>query len=186
VVQTRADRGILFVQGSLCLDMSPRCFMSQHVFRKVLPLVPPTSNATGNSPQARRFKKRVAPWLEELVDITAFMEDNMLYGRIYYFNHERIGARDIHNIIKPLFDTLENYIYRDDKQIKYFEGYRLDMEFNNSYFEIELNLSQEPELEKVLFETACLIEVGILPIIPSELIQVNWLQLEGADNEPEI
>ncbi len=109
-----------------------------------------------------------------------------MYGRIYYFNHERIAVRDIHNIIKPLFDTLENHVYKDDKQIKHFEGYRLDMEFNNSYFEIELNLSQEPELEQVLFETTCLIEVGVLPVSPSELIRVNWLQLEGEDDDTEI
>lgn len=105
----------------------------------------------------------------------AFADDDRLYGRIYYFNHERVGARDIHNIIKPLFDALEKHVYKDDKQIKHFEGYRLDMEFNSSYFEIELNLSEEPDLERVLFETACLIEVGSLPVRPSELVQVNWL-----------
>ena len=145
------------------------------MFRRILFLIPPTSNATGGSPQAQRFKKRIAPWLEMLADVVAFSDDDRLYGRIYYFNHERVGVRDIHNIIKPLFDVLEKRIYKDDKQIKHFEGYCLDMEFNSSYFEIELNLSQEPELERVLFETACLIEVGSLPVQPSELVQVNWL-----------
>lgn len=159
--------------------------MRQPEFRRLLFFVPPTSNATA-SPQAQRFKKRITPWLNSLTDIAAFGENDRLYGRIYYFNHERISARDIHNIIKPLFDALEDRVYKDDKQIKHFEGYRLDMEFNNAYFEIELNLPQDPELEKVLFETSCLIEVGVLLVQPSNLIRVNWLQPEGESDEPAI
>ena len=145
------------------------------MFHKILFLIPPTSNTTGDSRQTHRFKKRIAPWLETLGDVEPFADDDRLYGRIYYFNHERSSARDIHNIIKPLFDALEKHIYKDDKQIKHFEGYRLDMEFNTSYFEVVLDLSREPELERVLFETACVIEIGSLPVQPSPFVQVNWL-----------
>lgn len=160
--------------------------MSSKLFKKVFLLVPPTSNAGGSSPQAKRFRERVEPILKGLTDVSAFSEDEQLFGRIYYFNHERSGARDIHNIIKPVFDMLETYVYKDDKQIKYFEGYRLDMEFNNSYFEVDFNLSQEPELAQMLFVTGFLIEVGVLPVSPSELIQVNWLQLGRNEDESEI
>ncbi|MDQ2997658.1 MAG: RusA family crossover junction endodeoxyribonuclease [Chloroflexota bacterium] len=134
----------------------------------------------------RDFIKRSAALLVEKADFTAFSDGDRLYGRIYYFNHETAKVRDIHNIIKPLFDTLENRIYKDDKQIKHFEGYGLDMEFSDSYFEIELNLSREPALAQVLSETACFIEVGALPLSPSELIQVKWLQFDGEDDDTEI
>lgn len=150
-------------------------FMSDPTFRKVLFMVPPTSNSMGNTPQTRRFKRNIAPWLESLDRAAGFTGNDRLYGRIIYFNHQRHSARDIHNIIKPLFDALEEYIFDDDKQIKHFEGYRLDMEHNNTYFEVDLNISKEPDLIRALSETACLVEVGLLPMQPSNLVVINWL-----------
>lgn len=153
--------------------------MSRPIYKKVLSLVPPTSNATANSPQLERFKKRVGPMLGKVPSSPIFSENEWLYGRIYYFNHDRgATARDIHNIIKPLFDALEKHAYKDDKQIKHFEGYRLDMEFNSTYFDVEFNLSAEPDLIQLVSDTGCLVEVGLAPAIPSDLIYVNWLQVE--------
>ena len=38
-----------------------------------------------------------------------FYNPHKLWARIVYFNHDPItSAKDIHNIIKPLFDDLEN------------------------------------------------------------------------------
>ena len=113
-----------------------------------------------------------------------FSDEDWLYGRIYYFNHDRgSNARDIHNIIKPLFDALESRAYKNDKQIKHFEGYRLDMEFNNTYFDVEFNLSSEPDLIQLLSETGCLVEIGIAPAAPSDLIKITWLQVEGYEDD---
>lgn len=50
------------------------------------------------------------------------------------------------------------------------------MQHNDDYFEIELNITQEPELARILSETACLVEVGILPLQPSPLVSITWLQ----------
>lgn len=148
-----------------------------YVFRKVLFFIPPTSNMGSSSPQMKRLKKKVKPWLEGIEKTIEFPEGQWLYGRVIYFNHERNNSRDIHNIIKPLFDMIgELKIYEDDKLIRHFEGYRLDMQYNADYFEVELNITQEPELERVLKETACLVEVGILPLQPSSLVDITWLQ----------
>lgn len=147
------------------------------IFHKVLFFIPPTSNKGESTPQMKRFKKRIKPWLESIEKTMEFPRNEWLYGRVFYFNHEKRNARDIHNIIKPLFDVIgELEIYEDDDLIRHFEGYRLDMEHHASYFEMELNLSQEPELARVLSETACLVEVGVLPLQPSSLVTVTWLQ----------
>lgn len=148
-----------------------------YVFRKVLFFIPPTSNMASNSPQMKRLKKKVKPWLEGIEKTIEFPQGQWLYGRVIYFNHERNNSRDIHNIIKPLFDLIGDLkIYEDDKLIRHFEGYRLDMQHNDDYFEIELNITQEPELERALTETACLVEVGVLPLQPSSLVRITWLQ----------
>lgn len=150
--------------------------MDEQIFRTILFFVPPTNNKGVGSPQTKRFEKQVKPWLQSIFKTVEFSDNQWLYGRIIYFNHEKHSARDIHNIIKPLFDTIEKAeIYKDDRQIKHFEGYRLDMQYNADYFEIELNITEEPELLRLLTETACVIEVGVLPMKPSNLVKITWL-----------
>lgn len=103
--------------------------MNDLIFQTLLPLVPPSSNSN----KKESFKKQV----EDLLKDQGYTKDpqyilqGKLYGRIFYFNHEKGSVRDIHNIIKPLFDALEGYVYKDDKDIIHFEGIRLDMEHND-------------------------------------------------------
>lgn len=150
--------------------------MDEQIFRTILFFVPPTNNKGANSPQMRRFEKQVKPWLQSIFKTIEFPDNSWLYGRVIYFNHEKHSARDIHNIIKPLFDTIAKAgIYKDDKQIKHFEGYRLDMQHNDEYFEIQLNITEEPELLRLLTETACVIEVGVLPMPSSNFVEITWL-----------
>ena len=145
--------------------------MSDMIFRKLFITIPPTSNK--KSQQKKRFLEQVKGQLSSITTLPIFNSTDRLYGRIFYFNHEKTRIRDIHNIIKPLFDCLEDIVYDDDKQIVHFEGIRLDMEHSSAWFEIEINLS---ELDAVaLTETSCLIEVGRLPISPSNTIKVTWL-----------
>ncbi len=66
-------------------------------------------------------------------------------------------------------------MYDDDKQIKHFEGFRLDMEHNDSFFEIELDLSADPDLARIYIETVCVVEICELPQSLPSPIAVRWL-----------
>lgn len=54
-------------------------------------------------------------------------EGERLFARVVYFKHDRHRARDVHNIVKPLFDVLRGKVYPDDKLILRYEAIRLDM-----------------------------------------------------------
>jgi hypothetical protein len=108
------------------------------------------------------------------IDFIKFSKNDKLYGKICYFNHETYAVRDIHNIIKPIFDMLQGYVYDNDHQILFFEGIRLDMPKKNSWFEIELDYDATPDLHRAEEETCCLIEIGLLPFTESA-VNVIWL-----------
>jgi hypothetical protein len=152
-----------------------RFCVTGHVFRIVLSGKPPTSNASDSSKPSQHMERLVKKILGPKPAITTFGANDNLYGRIYYFNHETTNVRDIHNIIKPLFDKLGKYVYEDDKQIKHFEGFRLDLEHKDLYFEYELRLSEEPALVNVDRETTCVVEIGELPATAPSLVTVRWL-----------
>ena len=145
-------------------------------FHSLLIIIPPTSNMVGGK-GARRIKQQLAEWMDTVEDVKRFSEGDKLFGRILYFNHEKTAIRDIHNIIKPLFDILEEKVIHDDKQIYHFEGLRLDMAYSNSWFEVEYHLSAA-ELQKVLTQTCCLIQISKLPALPPNLVSIKWLQGE--------
>ncbi|RKZ81907.1 MAG: hypothetical protein DRR19_21530 [Candidatus Parabeggiatoa sp. nov. 1] len=145
--------------------------MSSRIFRKLLINIPPSINS--GSRRKREYLRKIQPWLDS-IDFVGFSKTDKLYGKIFYFNPETYTVRDIHNIIKPIFDMLQGYVYDNDYQILFFEGIRLDMPKKNSGFEIELDYDATPDLHKVEEETCCLIEVGSLP--PTEsAVNVIWL-----------
>ncbi|MEZ4866064.1 MAG: RusA family crossover junction endodeoxyribonuclease [Caldilineaceae bacterium] len=150
--------------------------VNENFFHSLLIVVPPTSN-TVSGKGARRIKQELADWINSLEDVKQFAEGDKLFGRIFYFNHESRAARDIHNIIKPLFDVLEGKIIHDDKQICHFEGMRLDMAHSNSWFELEYRLPAA-EIQKVLKQTCCLVQISKLPALPPSSVTVKWLQGE--------
>jgi hypothetical protein len=145
--------------------------MSSRIFRKLLINIPPSINS--GSRRKREYLRKIQPWLDS-IDFVGFSKTDKLYGKIFYFNHETYTVRDIHNIIKPIFDMLQGYVYDNDYQILFFEGIRLDMPKKNSWFEIELDYDAAPDLHKVEEETCCLIEVGSLPSTESA-VNVIWL-----------
>lgn len=124
--------------------------------------------------RSRHFKEQVRDWLGAAGESHNFASDDKLYGRIFYFNHDRLAVRDIHNIIKPMFDGLESYIFHDDKQILHFEGVRLDMNHSDFWFEVEYDLSTQ-DLQHILTKTCCLIQVSKLPETPPDVVKVTWL-----------
>jgi hypothetical protein len=82
---------------------------------------------------------------------------------------------DLHNIIKPLFDIFEGYVYKNDKQIIHFEGNRLDMMGSHSWFEVEWS-SLIAELNQALTQTCCWIEIGELPIVTASDVTITWIE----------
>jgi hypothetical protein len=84
-------------------------------------------------------------------------------------------VRDIHNILKPIFDMLQGYVYDDDNDILFFEGIRLDMSKKDSWFKIELDGTAINDIDSVLTQTACLVEIGLLPPVESTVIKLLWL-----------
>ncbi len=146
--------------------------MPSRIFRKLLVDIPPSSNS--RSKPKKVFQKKIQSWLDN-IDFLKFSKTDKLYGRIFYFNHEVYGVRDIHNIIKPIFDMLQGKVYDDDNDILFFEAIRLDMSKKDSWFKIELDGTATDEIEKALIQTCCLIEVGTLPPIESNAVKLLWL-----------
>lgn len=57
-----------------------------------------------------------------------------------------------------------------------FEGIRLDMEDVDEAFVIEFLDYDMPDIQKILQETCCLVEIGILPFIEeSTILKITWL-----------
>ncbi len=105
-----------------------------------------------------------------------FTRQCKLWARVFYFNHRLPSdTADLHNIIKPLFDILEGYVYKNDKQIIHFEGNRLDMMGSHSWFEVEWS-SLIAELNQALTQTCCWIEIGELPIVTASDVTITWIE----------
>jgi hypothetical protein len=146
--------------------------MLSKIFRKLLIEIPPSINSGGR--QKREYVKKIQQWLNS-IDFIKFSEnDQKLYGRIFYFNHEIYGVRDIHNILKPIFDMLQGYVYENDNDILGFEGIRLDMPKKDSWFRVELDGSIT-DIDIALTKTCCLLEIGMLPSVESTAVKVLWL-----------
>jgi len=146
--------------------------MPSRIFRKLLVNIPPSINS--GSRQKKIFQKKIQPWLDN-IDFIKFSKTDKLYGRIFYFNHEVYGVRDIHNILKPIFDMLQGNVYDNDNDILFFEGIRLDMSKKDSWFKLELDGTAIDEIEEALTQSCCLIEVGKLPPIESTVVKLLWL-----------
>jgi Holliday junction resolvase RusA-like endonuclease len=155
--------------------------MNKEIFKIISPVVP-TFNR--NEKQKRKDQRKLYRYLEHTLGIVKGTQGNLkfskphkLWARIVYFNHDPISsAKDIHNIIKPLFDDLEGYVYDDDKQIILFEGTRLDMEAVDEAFVIEFLDYDIHDIQKTLQETCCLVEVGLLPFLEeSSVLKITWL-----------
>jgi len=141
---------------------------------------PPTFQGGGKKHRTNRLKqekikKQISEWLRTNAEFVRFSSPQRLYGRIIYFNADEGMVRDIHNIIKPTFDSLEDLVIDDDHQILHFEGIKLDMHGHGSWFEMEfLDLSViDPKLLDGK-TTWYLIEIGELPFQLSELVKVTW------------
>ncbi|MEZ4729832.1 MAG: RusA family crossover junction endodeoxyribonuclease [Caldilineaceae bacterium] len=143
------------------------------MFTGLIFFTPPTANSL-HSRQGQKTKDLIQQWFDRLEQVMPFEQNTRLWGRIIYFNHDIVRARDIHNIIKPMFDSFRGKLYPDDKMIYYFEGIRLDMAYHGEWFMLNVNLRRQPDLLRTLTETACLIEVGELPIQPSVLVDIAW------------
>lgn len=146
--------------------------MPSRIFRKLLIDIPPSINS--GSRQKKVFQRKIQPWLDS-IDFIKFSKTDKLYGRIFYFNHEVYGVRDIHNILKPIFDMLQGYVYDNDNDILFFEGIRLDMSKKDSWFKIELDATITDDIQKALTQTCCLIEIGLLPPVESTAVKLLWL-----------
>lgn len=144
------------------------------MFTGLLFFTPPTANSL-HSRQGQKTKDLIQQWFDELDQVVPFEQNARLWGRIIYFNHDIARARDIHNIIKPLFDSLRGKLYADDKMIYHFEGVRLDMAYYGVWFDVDVDLKVQPDLARAWSETVCLIEVGELPVQPSQAVQILWL-----------
>lgn len=143
------------------------------MFTGLLFFTPPTANSV-HSRQGQKTKDLIQQWFDGLDQVMPFEQNARLWRRLIYFNHDDVRARDIHNIIKPLFDSFRGKLYADDKMIYHFEAVRLDMAYYGEWFMVNFNLHNEPDLLRTLSETACLIEVGELPIQPSGLVDIIW------------
>ena len=54
------------------------------------------------------------------------INDNYLQAKVFYI-HKVPDFKDADNISKPLWDSLNNHAYVDDKQIKYIETLKVDI-----------------------------------------------------------
>jgi Holliday junction resolvase RusA-like endonuclease len=105
-----------------------------------------------------------------------FTRQDKLWARVFYFNHRLSSdTPDLHNIIKPLFDIFEGYVYKSDKQVIYFEGTRLEMRASHSWFEVEWN-PVITDLNQALTRTCCWIEIDQLPFITPPDVKVTWIE----------
>lgn len=103
-----------------------------------------------------------------------------LWIRVHYFSN---GKKNIHVVLKPLLDLLNQCIYHDDKQIVLVQGYDL----TSQAYEIITTDKTSNDLLKVFQthnfsqtrpEAILIIEIDRLPIKPSSF-KVEWQPLEG-------
>lgn len=150
-------------------------------FRKVFFFQPPSSNQTG---RALRTDELIREALADS-DFPAFGEGERLFARVVYFNHDRHRARDIHNIVKPLFDVLRGKVYPDDKLILRYEAIRLDMYPVELGFVVEFKEghSQAFEVARLMEmrETAFLVEISPITADQESMVSVTWVEVDTND-----
>lgn len=98
----------------------------------------------------------------------------------YYFCHETHAAKDIHNIIEPFIDDLQDYLFDNDKQFVSFQAHRLDMSYQGKFFEYEIKMNEvdeklAKELLEVESETRCFIEISEASLNVDSVIKITWL-----------
>jgi Endodeoxyribonuclease RusA len=154
--------------------------MTEELFLLAVPYIPVSVNA---SPQRKtEFARRLNEVLKKCPTTVHFSGSKRLYAKVFYFNHERASSRDVHNILKPLFDLLRGVAYEDDKQIVHFEAFRLEMERHGQWFDYSINgeIPNEDELLQLLLRpmdggrTGVFIEIGEVPST-NPVFEVNWL-----------
>lgn len=115
-----------------------------------------------------------------ITPVPIFEEGDNLWIRVHYFSN---GRRNIHVVLKPLLDLLNQSIYHDDKQIVLVQGYDL----TSQAYEIITTDKTPNDLLKVFQthnfsqtqpEAILIIEIDRLPIKPSSF-KVEWQPLEG-------
>ncbi|RKZ80990.1 MAG: hypothetical protein DRR19_22830 [Candidatus Parabeggiatoa sp. nov. 1] len=109
-----------------------------------------------------------------------FPASTKLWMRIFYFNHEKNQSRDVHNIVKPTIDALQDFVYQDDKDILYLEVIRLDMEELGISFDVQVDTNCGiKNVKKTGEETCFIIEAGILEAgtirpVTSQVVNMKW------------
>lgn len=91
------------------------------------------------------------------------IEDEYLQAKVFYI-HRVPDYKDADNISKPLWDCLNNHAYRDDKQIKYIETLKVDLnredliEFNTDNMDnddystlVEFILGDDKSRERMIY-----------------------------------
>jgi CTP:phosphocholine cytidylyltransferase-like protein len=82
---------------------------------------------------------------------TMIQHSGNLEAKVFYL-HSVFDFKDADNISKPLWDSLNNYAYVDDKQIKYLETLKIQIDKNNHGDILELDLTNidNDDLSKVV------------------------------------
>jgi len=151
------------------------------MFRFISPVVP-TKNRKPR--QKERDQKRLHRHIENEYGVKKgspiFSPDSRLTVHFYYFCHETHAVRDIHNIIAPFIDDLQDYIFDNDKQFVSFQAARLDMSHQGEFFEYEIKMNEvdeklAKELPEVESETRCFIEISEASLNVDSVIKIKWL-----------
>lgn len=145
----------------------------------LLPGTPPNMNEKGDKEPTKpklqnRYKDFLTNTFANQIQKPIFPQHTKLWGRIFYINHQKIEqAADIHNILQPIFLLLTDYVYETDRQLMYFEGFRLDLADQNDYIDFEI-LPDCPVPTLDSQNSFCLIEIGKLRPQPSAVLKITW------------
>lgn len=71
-----------------------------------------------------------------------------LQAKVFYL-HRVPDYKDADNISKPLWDSLNNHAYQDDKQIKYLETLKIDIN-TPDIFQLDITEIEDTELQSLL------------------------------------
>jgi len=125
-----------------------------------------------------------------------FNKNDSLWARIFYFTQTKAKQhkKDTHNVIKPLLDAFEGFIYKDDQQILHFEGTRLEMKgfYRNPNRDSAIIIKQENEKTMKLFarylnHECCWVEIGKLPpknkMMPESNLEIDWQSMLITEGE---
>jgi len=86
--------------------------------KAVKPLIPNVNLKATKKKQVKKFIHSILKQCGLAEGDPVFSEDDKLWLRIFYFNHESTTI-DVHNIVKPTLDLLEGFVYPNDRNIKY-------------------------------------------------------------------